>query len=106
MWKEVTASGAFTLFKIANIHHGQRFRQSRFEDKLADQWFTCTYQKSYLLIVEALFSKDLKQWSSVAVSSLEHLPDDRQKIPDPLRLSTSEGPQQTSPLGCGWRLRG
>lgn len=32
--------------------------------------------RMYLFIGEALLCEDLKQWGSVAVSSLEHLPDD------------------------------
>lgn len=60
----------------------------------------------YLFVGEALLSKDLKKRSSVAVSSLEHLPDDRQKVPDALWLSAPQRSQQTGPFSSGRRLRG
>lgn len=41
----------------------------------------------YLFVGEALLSEDLKQWGGIAVSSLEHLPDDWQKVPDALWLT-------------------
>lgn len=59
-----------------------------------------------LFIGEALLREDLEQRGSIAVPSLEHLPDDRQKVPDAFRFSAPQGSQQTRPLGGGWGLRG
>lgn len=60
----------------------------------------------YLFIGKALLSEDLKQRGSVAVSSLEHLPDDGQKVPDALWLAAPQRSQQTCPFSSSRRLSG
>ncbi len=62
--------------------------------------------RMYLFIGEALLCEDLKQWGSIAVSSLEHLSHYGQKVPDAFWLSTPQRSQQTCPFGSGWWLRG
>ena len=62
--------------------------------------------RMYLFIGEALLSEDLKQRGCIAVSSLEHLPDNGQKVPDAFWLSAPQRSQQTCPLSSGWWLRG
>lgn len=62
--------------------------------------------RMYLFVSEALLSEDLEQRCRVAVPSLEHLPDDGQKVPDALGLSAPQRSQQTRPLSRGRRLRG
>lgn len=59
---------------------------------------------TYLFIGEALLSENFKQWSSIAVSSLEHLPDNGQEVPDALRLTASQRSQQTCPFSSSWWL--
>lgn len=59
---------------------------------------------NYLFISEALLSENFKQWSSIAVSSLEHLPDNGQEVPDALRLTASQRSQQTCPFSSSWWL--
>lgn len=61
-------------------------------------WSVCGVERLHLFVGEALLSEDLKQWGSVAVPSLEHLPDNRQKVPDTLRLSAPQRTQETCPL--------
>lgn len=60
--------------------------------------------RTHLFVGEALLSEDLQQRSSVAVSPLEHLPDDGQKVPDALWLATPQRSQQARPLSSGGRL--
>lgn len=60
----------------------------------------------YLFIGETLLCEYLQQWRCVAVSPLEHFSDYRQKVPDALRLASSQRSQQTCPLGSSRRLRG
>ena len=62
--------------------------------------------RKYLFVGEALLSEDLEQWSCIAVSSLEHLPDNGQKVPNAFWLSSPQRTQQTRPLSSSWRLRG
>lgn len=57
---------------------------------------------NYLFIGETLLSENFKQWSSIAVSSLEHLPDNGQEVPDALRLTASKRSQQTCPFSSSW----
>ena len=62
--------------------------------------------RMYLFVGEALLSENLQQGGSIAVSSLEHLPDDGQKVPDAFWLSAPQRSQETRPFSSGRRLRG
>lgn len=89
------------LHPVQQIPHGQKLplqsRQIRF-CTLMSEWII-----KYLLVGKALFSEDLEQRGSIAVSSLKHLPDDGQEVPDALWLSAPQGAQQTCPFSsCRW----
>ena len=62
--------------------------------------------RTNLFVGEALLGEDLKQWGCVAVSSLEHLPNNRQEVPDTFWLSAPQRSQQTCPFSSSWRLGG
>lgn len=95
--------------------HGKKTKQSwRWSLNLQDQhahvcrclsrcWLMLM---KYLFIGETLLCEYLQQWRCVAVSPLEHFSDYRQKVPDALRLASSQRSQQTCPLGSSRRLRG
>jgi hypothetical protein len=62
--------------------------------------------RCYLFIGEALVSEYFQQGGSIAVPSLEHLSNNAKQVPDTLRLSTPQRPQQTCPLSSSRRFRG
>ena len=59
--------------------------------------FSCLYHD--LCRFQALLSDDLQEWYRVPVVPFEHFSDDGEEVPHSLRLSTSQGPKERTPLG-------